>query len=62
MIKERLLQLVPSIRIFLDVDDLDAVDKLAEYIAASDSILCFISGTSYYLLLTTGYLLLATYY
>ena len=44
VIKERLKRLVPGISVFLDVDDLDDVSMLEEYVAASHLILVFVSA------------------
>ena len=44
VIKERLKQLVPGISVFLDVDDLDDVSMLEEYVGASHLVLIFVSA------------------
>ena len=44
VIKERLKQLVPGINTFLDVDNLDDISRLEDYVAASQVILIFLSG------------------
>ena len=43
VIKTRLSQLVPNIRIFLDVDNLDDVGKLEAYISSTSLVLIFLS-------------------
>ena len=44
VIKERLNQLVPGISTFLDVDDLDDVSRLEDYIGATQTVVVFLSG------------------
>ena len=44
VIKERLNQLVAGVNVFLDVDDLDDISRLEDYVAASEVILIFLSG------------------
>ena len=44
VIKERLNQLVAGVNVFLDVDDLDDISRLEDYVAASQVILIFLSG------------------
>ena len=41
--KEQTLRMLPSCKVFLDVHDLDDIDKLEQYIAATAVILLFIS-------------------
>ena len=42
-LKEQTLRMLPSCKVFLDVHDLDDIDKLEQYIAATAVILLFIS-------------------
>ena len=43
LIKKLMQQLVPGVRVFLDVDDLEDIGKLEEYIEESSSVLIFLS-------------------
>lgn len=43
VIKERLKQLVPGISVFLDVDNLDDINRLEEYVEGSGCVLIFLS-------------------
>ena len=43
MIKRQLSVMLPGVKIFLDVDDLDDVSKIAEHVKASSLVLCFLS-------------------
>ena len=44
VIKERLKQLSPGVAIFLDVDDLDDIGALEDYVRASGLVLVFLSA------------------
>ena len=44
MIKQRLREMIPAIRIFLDVDDLEDISDLEGYIAQSESVLVYLSA------------------
>ena len=43
VIKRQLSVMLPGVKIFLDVDDLDDVSKIAEHVKASSLVLCFLS-------------------
>ena len=43
MIKQLLREALPGLRVFLDVDDLEDISNLEGYIAATDTVLVFIS-------------------
>ena len=47
-IKRQLQLVLPTIRVFLDVDDLDAMDRLETYVAGSQSILLFLSRSYFF--------------
>ena len=47
VVKQRLLEMMPDLRIFLDVDDLEEIGNLEQYIKRSRSVLCFCS-TGYF--------------
>lgn len=44
MIKQRLLEMIPGVRIFLDVDDLEEIGDLEGYIARSHTVLIYLSA------------------
>ena len=44
VIKERLKQLVPGVRVFLDVDDLHDITRLEEYVESSGYVVIFLSA------------------
>ena len=44
VIKQRLREMVPGIRIFLDVDDLEDIGDLEGYIARSEVVLVYLSA------------------
>ena len=46
VVKRRLQQLMPGCSIFLDVDDLDDISKLGEYITVSADVLIFLSAAT----------------
>ena len=48
VIKQRLLELLPSASVFLDVDDLDDIEKLEEYIDATQTVLILLHGCTAY--------------
>ena len=43
VIKQRLLEMIPGLQIFLDVDDLEDIANLGGYIDRSDAILVYCS-------------------
>ena len=43
VVKQRLKSLLPDIRIFLDVDDLEEINLLEEYVDQSGCVLVFLS-------------------
>ena len=43
MIKRQITMLLPSVKIFLDVDDLDNIKKLEKYVGQSALIMLFLS-------------------
>merc|ERR1712232_1280072 len=48
VIKRQMVLLLPGIRVFLDVDDLDELSKLEEYIAQT-SVVCLFISRGYFL-------------
>ena len=44
-LKAGLLALVPGLRVFLDVDDLDSIDHLERHVGASDVVVVFLAGS-----------------
>ena len=47
-IKRQLQLLLPGVRVFLDVDDLESVDALEEYMRGSQAILILLGSTEYF--------------
>ena len=44
VIKQRLLEMIPGVRIFLDVDDLEEIGDLEGYIMRSHTVLIYLSA------------------
>ena len=45
-IKAQLTAMLPGLRVFLDVDNLDSISKLEDYIDSTDAVIVFLAGTT----------------